>query len=71
MSDAADWFLERPGYPPPIHATQVHMPIRLIVCALELHISAPLLRYPVLTRIARHCTVFVGIMDWQPLCLGA
>lgn len=81
MFDAVYWFLERLGYSHPIHPTEVHMPIGLIVAALIFRIAAPLLHRPVLIQTARHCTllagiflfptVLFGIMDWQHFYTGA
>jgi len=81
MFDGFYSFLARLGYPHPIHPTEVHMPIGLIVAALVFRIAAPLLHRPALIRTALHCTVLAGIflfptmlfgvMDWQYFYHGA
>jgi uncharacterized membrane protein len=63
------------GYPHPIHPTEVHMPIGLIVGGLIFRIAAVLLRRPVLGQTAHYCTILAaiflfptvlfGYMDWQ------
>lgn len=81
MFDTVYRFLERMGYPHPIHPTEVHMPIGLIVAALVFRAAAPLLHRPALIQTARHCTllagifllptVLFGIMDWEHFYRGA
>lgn len=68
-------FLARLGYDHPIHPTEVHMPIGLVVAAFIFAWIALLLRRSNLARTARHCiilafiwlfpTMLFGIMDWQ------
>lgn len=80
MFDAAYRFLAQHGYPHPIHPTEVHMPIGLIVGALIFGVLASRFRKPVLARTAHHCTVLAGIfllptilfgiMDWQHFYAG-
>ena len=63
------------GYPHPIHPTEVHMPIGLIVGALIFRVAAVLLRRPGLGQTAHYCTILAaiflfptvlfGYMDWQ------
>jgi uncharacterized membrane protein len=68
-------FLTRLGYPHPIHPTEVHIPIGLVVGATIFRLAAPLLTRPELVRTAHHAavlalillapTIVFGIMDWQ------
>ena len=68
-------FLAGLGYSHPIHPTEVHMPIGLVVAAVIFAWIALLFRRPNLARTARHCvilaflwvfpTMLFGIMDWQ------
>jgi uncharacterized membrane protein len=68
-------FLGRLGYTHPIHPTEVHMPIGLVVAAFIFAWIALLLRRPNLAQTARACvtlafiwifpTILFGIMDWQ------
>jgi uncharacterized membrane protein len=72
-----DWI----GYHHPVHPTEVHMPIGLIVGAFIFAVVALMLRHrkPVLTP--RHClilsliwvfpTILLGVMDWQHFYSGA
>lgn len=81
MFDAVYQLLERIGYPHPIHPTEVHMPIGLIVGALIFRVAATLLRRPVLAKTAHYCTILAflflfptvlfGYMDWQHFYAGA
>lgn len=74
-------FLAGLGYTHPIHPTEVHMPIGLVVAAFIFGWIALLLRRPNLARTARHCvilaliwvfpTMLFGIMDWQHDYAGA
>jgi len=74
-------FLARLGYTHPIHPTEVHMPIGLVVGAFIFAWIALLLRRPNLARTARHCvilaliwvfpTMLFGIMDWYHYYAGA
>ncbi len=73
--------LNQIGYPHPIHPTEVHMPIGLIVGALIFRITATLFRQPALMRAAHYCTILAfiflfptllfGFMDWQHFYGGA
>jgi uncharacterized membrane protein len=81
MFDAVYKFLEYVGYPHPIHPTEVHMPIGLLVGALIFQLFAAFFRRPPLARAAHYCTVLAGlfliptvlfgIMDWQHFYAGA
>jgi uncharacterized membrane protein len=63
------------GYYHPIHPTEVHMPIGLIVGGLGFSLTALLFHRPALAQAARYCfilaflfmfpTIIFGIMDWQ------
>jgi uncharacterized membrane protein len=74
-------FLARLGYTHPIHPTEVHMPIGLVVAAFIFAWIALLLRRPNLAQTARTCvtlafiwifpTILFGIMDWQHYYAGA
>ena len=67
--------LEAIGYFHPIHPTEVHMPIGLIVGGLGFSLTALVFRRPALAQAARYCfilaflflfpTIIFGIMDWQ------
>lgn len=80
MFDFVYKLLEQLGYPHPIHPTEVHMPIGLIVAALIFSVIAALFRRPPLARCAYYCTllagiflfptVLFGIMDWQHFYAG-
>jgi len=73
--------LEQIGYSHPIHPTEVHMPIGLIVGALILRTVATLFHRPALSQAAHYCTILAllflvptilfGYMDWQQLYDGA
>ena len=73
-------FLDQIGYPHPIHPTEVHMPIGLIVGALLFRIAAALFRRPALAQTAHYCTILAfiflfptllfGFMDWQHFYAG-
>ena len=81
MFDAVYKLLEQIGYPHPIHPTEVHMPIGLIVGALIFRIAATLFRRPALAQTAHYCTILAalflfptilfGFMDWQHFYAGA
>ena len=81
MFDSIYQFLDRIGYPHPIHPTEVHMPIGLIVGALVFRIAAMLFRRPALAQTAHYCTILAfiflfptilfGFMDWQHFYAGA
>jgi uncharacterized membrane protein/cytochrome c551/c552 len=81
MFDPVYKFLEQIGYPHPIHPTEVHMPIGLIVGALIFRIAATLFRRPALAQTAHYCTILAGLflfptmlfgfMDWQHFYAGA
>jgi len=81
MFDSIYQFLDRIGYPHPIHPTEVHMPIGLIVGALVFRIAAMLFRRPALAQAAHYCTILAfiflfptilfGFMDWQHFYAGA
>jgi uncharacterized membrane protein len=68
-------FLNRVGYPHPIHPTEVHMPIGLVVGALVFALVALFLHRERLRLTPRHCiilafiwvfpTILFGLMDWQ------
>ncbi len=81
MFDTVYKLLEQMGYPHPIHPTEVHMPIGLIVAALIFRIAATLFRRPALAQTAHYCTILAGLflfptvlfgfMDWQHFYAGA
>jgi uncharacterized membrane protein len=68
-------FLSAIGYHHPIHPTEVHMPIGLVVGALAFSLVAWLFHRPHLAQVSRYCfilaflfifpTIIFGIMDWQ------
>jgi uncharacterized membrane protein len=74
-------FFESIGYYHPIHPTEVHMPIGLVVGGLIFSIVALILHRSALAQAARYCfilaflfmfpTVIFGIMDWQHYYYGA
>jgi uncharacterized membrane protein len=74
-------FLDKIGYPHPIHPTEVHMPIGLVVSALVFFVIALLFKRQALSRTSRHCiilafiwtfpTMLFGYMDWQHFYAGA
>jgi len=75
MFDFVYQFLSKLGYTHPIHPTEVHMPIGLVVGALVFAIIAIVFRRQTLAKTARHCiilafiflfpTILFGFMDWQ------
>jgi uncharacterized membrane protein len=74
-------FLEKLGYSHPIHPTEVHMPIGLVVGALVFALLAVIFHRERLRWTPRHCiilafiwifpTMLFGIMDWQHFYGGA
>ncbi|MGA7876913.1 MAG: c-type cytochrome [Desulfoferrobacter sp.] len=74
-------FLNSLGYPHPVHPTQAHMPIGLVVGAFVFCLGAILLHRAGLFRTAHNClilalffwfpTVLFGLMDWQHFYQGA
>ena len=81
MFDPIYRFLNSIGYHHPIHPTEVHMPIGLVVGALIFAIVALVFRREKLRLTPRHCailafiwifpTMLFGIMDWQHFYGGA
>jgi uncharacterized membrane protein len=79
--DAIYHFLEKIGYPHPLHAPLTHMPIGLVTGALIMGLIGRLWRRPSLWLAARYCiilavlflfpTVLFGYMDWQYFYAGA
>jgi uncharacterized membrane protein len=75
MLDGIYKLLNAIGYHHPIHITEVHMPIGLVVAALVFSLVALLFRRPYLEKVSRYCfilafifmfpTILFGIMDWQ------
>ena len=73
--------LARLGYPHPIHPTEVHAPIGLIVGALIFRIAAGILKRNDLARAAHFSivlalillipTIVFGLMDWEHYYSGA
>jgi uncharacterized membrane protein len=73
-------FLREIGYTHPIHPTEVHMPIGLVVGGLVFALTALLFQRQTLSRTARHCiilafiwvfpTMLLGYMDWQHYYAG-
>lgn len=55
MFDSVYQFLEKIGYPHPIHPSKTHIPIGLLVGAFFFAWVAFLFRRPGLARTARHC----------------
>jgi uncharacterized membrane protein len=74
-------FLNSLGYPHPIHPTEVHMPIGLVVGGLIFSVIAALFQREKLALTPRHCillafiwvfpTILFGYMDWQHFYGGA
>jgi uncharacterized membrane protein len=74
-------FLARLGYTHPIHPTEVHMPIGLVVGALIFAYVAVIFNRRQLENTVRYCiilafiwlfpTMLFGYMDWQHFYLGA
>jgi uncharacterized membrane protein len=81
MIDAFYNFLNDLGYHHPIHPTEVHMPIGLVVGALIFAVLAFLFHRQKLLLTPRHCillafvwvfpTMLLGYMDWQHFYGGA
>jgi len=75
MIDALYYFLEKLGYPHPLHPPFAHVPIGLVTGALVLGLTAWLRRRPALWLAARYCiilaliflvpTALFGYTDWQ------
>jgi uncharacterized membrane protein len=73
--------LEKLGYPHPIHPSETHIPIGLVVGAFFFIWTARIFRRPGMAQTARHCimvaflfifpTVLFGIMDWFHYFAGA
>ncbi|MGA7577281.1 MAG: c-type cytochrome [Desulfobaccales bacterium] len=80
MIDAIYAFLERLGYPHPVHPLFVHLTIGMVTGALVFGIVARLWRSPSLWLTARNCITFAlisavptaltGYMDWQYFFAG-
>jgi uncharacterized membrane protein len=81
MIDALYVFLNKMGYHHPIHPTEVHMPIGLVVGAFIFAALAFVFRRKNLLLTPRHCillalvwvfpTMLLGYMDWQHFYGGA
>jgi mono/diheme cytochrome c family protein len=73
--------LGRLGYHHPIHPTEVHMPIGLVVGGVVFVLTALIFRRERLVLTTRHCTILafiwvfptmlLGFMDWQHFYGGA
>ncbi|MGW8186734.1 MAG: c-type cytochrome [Desulfobacterales bacterium] len=74
-------FLDKLGYSHPIHPTEVHMPIGLVVASVLFIYIAVIFRRRSLEQTVRHCiilafiwifpTILFGYMDWQHFYAGA
>jgi mono/diheme cytochrome c family protein len=81
MFDPIYEFLAKLGYTHPIHPTEVHMPIGLVVASLVFIYIAVIFRRHNLEQTVRHCiilafiwifpTMLFGYMDWQHFYAGA
>ncbi len=81
MFDFVYEFLARLGYTHPIHPTEVHMPIGLVVGALVFAYVAAIFKRRKLEPTVRYCiilafiwifpTMLFGYMDWQHFYSGA
>ena len=81
MIESVYQFLQRLGYPHPLHPAIVHIPIGTVIAAVLLGYLALLFRRPKLAQCARSCTliafvfsiptILIGIMDWQHFYSGA
>lgn len=81
MGESFYRFLTGLGYSEPIHPTQVHMPIGLVIGAVFFILAGLFSKRGSLTTSARHClvlafiwffpTVLLGIIDWQHYYHGA
>jgi len=80
MFDPVYQFLERIGYPHPIHPSETHIPIGLVVGAFFFVWGALFFRRSRLALTAWHClilafifvfpTMILGFMDWQHYFAG-
>ena len=80
MIDAFYQLMNRMGYHHPVHPTEVHMPIGLIVGAFIFAAIALFLRRHSLEKTPRFClilafiwvfpTILLGVMDWQHFYAG-
>lgn len=80
MFDPIYEILAKLGYSHPIHPTEVHMPIGLVVASLVFIYIAVIFRRHNLERTVRHCiilafiwifpTMLFGYMDWQHFYAG-
>ena len=61
MIDAFYAFLEKLGYPHPLHPLFTHLPVGLVTGALLFGLTAWLGRRPALWRTARHCIILALI----------
>jgi len=69
------------GFPDPVHAAMVHMPMGLIVGTFFFAMAAALTRWKIFAVTARHCialaflflfpVILFGIIDWQHFYGGA
>jgi uncharacterized membrane protein len=81
MFDLIYDFLGKIGYHHPIHPTEVHMPIGLVVGGVVFVLTALIFRRERLVLTTRHCvilafiwvfpTMLLGFMDWQHFYGGA
>ena len=81
MFDQVYELLGKIGYHHPIHPTEVHMPIGMVVGALGFTLLALIFRWKDLRLTAHHCIIFgcafilptmlFGFMDWQHFYGGA
>jgi uncharacterized membrane protein len=81
MIDFVYQLLAKIGYTHPIHPTEVHMPIGLVVGALVFAVTAAAFRREKLVLTPRHCiilafiwifpTMLFGLMDWRYFYGGA
>ncbi len=80
MIDSLYYFLEKLGYPHPLHPPFAHVPIGLVTGALFLALTAWWRQRPVLALAARYCLIFAliflaptalfGYTDWQYFYAG-
>jgi uncharacterized membrane protein len=81
MFDPIYQFLAKFGYTHPIHPSEVHTPIGLVVASLVFIYIAVIFRRHNLEQTVRHCiilafiwifpTIICGYMDWQHFYAGA
>jgi uncharacterized membrane protein len=81
MIDFVYQLLAKIGYTHPIHPTEVHMPIGLVVGALIFALTGAVFRREKLVLTPRHCiilafiwifpTMLLGLMDWRYFYGGA